>query len=372
MRILLTGTRAPVALDLARAFRACGHEVHGADSLRSAVLGGALDSFSLCASPRRQPEAFARDADRIVNAIRPGLVISLCEDIFYWSRLAESHGWPIFAPGLPVLMRLHSKFAFIELAHKLGLAAPPTHRISKKKDELNTDRSVFKREFSRFGTHVFIRPKSLPRLDHDPVNPWLRQDFIAGEDVCFYAVARAGRLRAFSAYRSSWRTSGGASYYFDPIGEALNQQLMNIANALIHILDLTGQIACDLRLDHDGQPWLVECNPRATSGLHLLADNPQALTAAFLREDGEVLKASSQPACVGPAMILSGLPKAIARGRLSAWQKDMHRARDVFAGVRWPAFCGAISWMTLAALAGQDLQTFLTADMECNRDLTCG
>ncbi|MEI9905481.1 MAG: hypothetical protein WDN06_17210 [Asticcacaulis sp.] len=130
MRILLTGTRAPVALDLARAFRACGHEVHGVDSLRSAVLGGVLDSFSLCASPRRQPEAFARDADRIVNAVRSGLIISLCEDIFYWSRLAESHGWPIFAPGLPVLMRLHSKFAFIELARSLALAAPETQRLS--------------------------------------------------------------------------------------------------------------------------------------------------------------------------------------------------------------------------------------------------
>ncbi|MEI9905480.1 MAG: hypothetical protein WDN06_17200 [Asticcacaulis sp.] len=116
---------------------------------------------------------------------------------------------------------------------------------------------------------------------------------------------------------------------------------------------------------------MIECNPRATSGLHLLAGDPQALTAVFLHDDGEVLQASSQPACIGPAMI-SGLPKAIVQGRLSEWQHDMRRARDVFAGMRWPALGGAISLMTRAALAGQNLQTFLTADMECNRDLTCG
>lgn len=370
MNILLTGTRAPVALDLARAFAACGHTVHGVDSLRSAVTGGMLASFTLCASPRRTPDAFAGDAEAVVDRLRPDLIVPLCEEVFYWAQLAGPKGWPLFAPDLATLMRLHSKFAFVELARSLGLDAPETKRLQGDSVIQNTDRSVFKPEFSRFGARLMIRPDR-PPSDHDPANPWLQQAYIPGEDVCLYAIARNGRLRAFSAYRSAWRTRGRASYYFEPITGDLNQQLMNIASRITGALRLTGQIACDLRLDNDGRPWLIECNPRATSGLHLLAHDPQALVAAFVDDDGDLLEAAPQPACVGPAMIVSGLPRALRQRRLRHWQADLSRARDVMTGVRWRAFAGAIGLMARAALAGQDLQTFLTADMECNRDLTC-
>ncbi len=370
MRILLTGTRAPVTLDLARAFTACGHEVHGVDSLQNPATAGGMLSFTLCASPRRNPEAFAADADALVGRLRPDLVIPLCEDIFYWAQLAGPRSWPLFAPDLAILMRLHSKFAFIELARSLGLDAPETQRLQGGEAVENTDRSVFKPEFSRFGARLMIRPDR-PPLDHHTANPWLQQGYIPGEDVCLYAIARRGRLRAFSAYRSSWRTRGGASYYFEPMTGHLNQQLISIAARLVASLDLTGQIACDLRLDPDGRLWLIECNPRATSGLHLLAHDPHALAAAFLGDEGGRLDASSEPACVGPAMIFSGLPRALVMGRLRPWRADLARARDVMAGVRWRAFTGAVSLMAQAALAGQGLHTFLTADMECNRDLTC-
>lgn len=369
MRLLLTGTRAPVALDLARAFRACGHEVHGVDSLKTALPGKALNSFTLCTSPRCQPEVFPRDAGALVNRLRPHLVIPLCEDIFYWAQLSERYGWPIFAPDLATLMRLHSKLSFIGMARSLALAVPETQIYQK--DNCNTDRSVLKPEFSRFGARIVVRPKALPNLPDDPANPWLRQDYVAGEDISFHAVARGGRLRAFSAYRSAWRTVGGASYFFEPLPGDICQQLIEVAGHITEALQLTGQFACDVRRDTEGKLWLIECNPRATSGLHLLAADPQALAAAFLNDDGDLLTASAQPACVGAAMWLDGLPKAILSGRLGEWRRDTSRARDVFAGVRWPAMAGAISLVARAALKRQSLASFLTTDIECNRDLTC-
>ncbi len=370
MKILLTGTRAPVALDLARAFRACGHAVHGADTWPVAVMKGDLDSFTAVAAPRLRPDAFARDAEALVTRLAPDLIIPLCEDIFYWARLAGPQGWPVFAPDLATLMRLHSKFVFVEMAQSLGLSAPKTQRLQSDSQIKNTDRSVFKPEYSRFGSRVLIAPKA-PKLPHDPANPWLQQTLVPGEDICFHAVARKGQIRAFSAYRSAWRTSGGASYYIDPVEENLDQQLIIIAAMLTQSLDLTGQIACDLRLDPDGHLWLIECNPRATSGLHLLAHDPERLAAAFLVDDGDTLLTDGRAACIGPAMILSGWPRAVHEGRLGQWRRDMARTRDVFAGTGSRAYTGAAVLILRAALAGQSLSNFLTADIECNRDLTC-
>ena len=370
MRILLTGTRAPVALDLARAFRACGHDVHGADTWPVAVMAGELDSFTACPSPRFRPDAFVRDAEALMARLKPDLVVPLCEEVFYWAQISGPHGWPLFAPDLTTLMRLHSKFAFIELAQSLGLSVPKTQRLQKDSEIRGANQSVFKPEFSRFGSRVLIGPKAL-ELSHDPANPWLQQTLIPGEDVCFHAIARKGQIRAFSAYRSAWRTSGGASYYFDPVDENLNQQLMIIAATLAQSLDLTGQIACDLRLDVEGRPWLIECNPRATSGLHLLAHDPERLTAAFLTDAADLHLTDGRPACIGPAMRLSGWPRAVRDGRLGPWRRDMARARDVFSGTGHRAYTGAASLIVRAALAGRSLSDFLTADFECNRDLTC-
>ncbi|WP_031235836.1 ATP-grasp domain-containing protein [Asticcacaulis sp. AC402] len=364
MKILLTGTRAPVTRDLASAFTACGHEVHGIDSLAAASTSRALASFTLCAAPARCFDAFARQAEAIVDQLKPDLIVPLCEDIFYWAK--ASHGWPLFAPGLKPLMRLHSKMAFIDQAQALGLSVPKTRRV--KPDEGATPGDwVYKPEFSRFGTHTVIRPKRDQALAHDPANPWLQQAWIAGEDLSFHAIAKDGRVRAFAAYRSDWRTDGGASYYFDPVEGVLANKLETIATTLAGALNLTGQFACDLRRDGDGGLWLIECNPRATSGLHLLVHDPQALCAAFTGTGDGVVHSNGLAACIGAAMWFYGL----GQGRLRQWQGDRARARDVLDGVAWTAALDTAGFMTRAALCGQSLQAFLTADFECNRDLTC-
>ncbi|MDV6330628.1 ATP-grasp domain-containing protein [Asticcacaulis sp. 201] len=351
-RLLLTGIRAPVAVDLARVLRRQGHTVFGADVLRSAAFGDSAHYRS----PVYDPSGFRSDALSLVDRLAPDLIIPLCEDIFYWAQLDV----PLFAPDCQTLMRLHSKFAFSRLAADLGLKVPHTERTRDWARDC-----VFKPEFSRFGTRVLIRPEAGPASD-DPQNPWVRQAFVAGEDVCFYAIARQGTLRAFSAYRSAWRTRGGASYHFDPVHEP---RLVEIAERLVRALNLTGQLACDLRQDADGEMWLVECNPRATSGLHLLTHDPAGLTAAFIgrMDDGPPVMTGPEPACIGLAMSVLGWPTALAHGRLAQWATDSRRARDVLAGVTWAAAGDSVRHRIGATCAGQSLTAYLTADIECNR-----
>lgn len=355
-RILITGTRAPVAVDVAQAFRRQGHDVTGCDVFRTALFGQGLTYRS----PRFDPDGFAADVGRIVDQTNPDLIVPLCEEIYYWAQLRH---YPVFAPSVDILMRLHSKYEFARFAAGLGLPVPLTERTPDWAPD-----SVFKPEFSRFGACVLIRPAQGPLTD-DLRNPWIRQAYVSGEDLCFYAIARDGRLRAFSAYRSSWRTQGGASFYFDPLETSLSDRLLTIAATLANALNLTGQIACDLRLDRRDRLWLLECNPRATSGLHLLAHDPDALASAFL-EDGELLTADRQPACTGLAMVLSNLPEAIRKGRQHVWLHDIRRARDVLAGRTAPALTDSLALGLKAALSGVKLTEFLTQDIECNGRLS--
>ncbi|ESQ78359.1 ATP-grasp domain-containing protein [Asticcacaulis sp. YBE204] len=359
-RVLVTGVRAPVAVDLIRALISQGHEVHAADVCHSAVVDCLpVSSFTRYASPVFAPERFRINALAIAEHM--DAVICLCEEIFHWAKLEI----PLFAADRSLLIKLHSKLDFIRMAGDLGLNIPTTHYLGDARDDMT--KAVLKPEFSRFGTRVLIRPdeRTVATLPHDPGNPWLIQSHIHGEDLSFYAIARDGRLTAFSAYRSAWRTRGGASYYIDPVEADLSQRVESIARTLIAGLSLTGQIACDLRQDRDGRLWLLECNPRATSGLHLLAHDPAALTAAFIG-NGPVVRTDGCPAYVGPAMRAYGWPQAIREGRLRTWRADMSRGRDVLKGLTVPALRDTLGHGLRAMRRRQRLAAGMTADIEYN------
>ena len=159
-----------------------------------------------------------------------------------------------------------------------------------------------------------------------------------GEEVCFYAVAHGGSLTAFTAYRSRWRLGGGASFAFDPLDASLHKALREMAETLASATVLTGQSACDAIVDADGKPWLIECNPRATSGVHMLAGSGDLARAIA---DGVAMPAMRpDPHHVAPAMLVFGLPLALREGRLGEWRKAMREGRDAIArpGDRRPFF----------------------------------
>ncbi|MFT4089345.1 MAG: ATP-grasp domain-containing protein [Asticcacaulis sp.] len=370
MRILLTGVRAPVAMDLVAALSAGGHQVWGIDSLPRPVVGPYLNGFYLCASPRFMPDAFLRDICAAVEAVQPDIIIPLCEDVFYWAKASEAHGWPLFATDLATLMRLHSKYAFVGVAAKYGLKVPKTVRFQAGWVGERGQDHVFKPEYSRFGAKLHIRPLQVPDLTSEPTNPWLRQDWVAGEDISTFVVAHEGRITAFSAYRSGWRMPGGVSYYFDPLEPELMTTLEGLMGQLVAGLGFTGQLGCDLRHDPDGQLWFIEANPRATSGLHLLAHDPEALSAAYTDKAAPLLRTSPQAACVGPVMYLSGWPQALRNGRVALWQADMRRARDVTGRGALRLMTRGAGLMAQAVVRGMPLAQFLTVDIECNHDLS--
>ena len=76
----------------------------------------------------------------------------------------------------------------------------------------------------------------------------------------------------------------------------------------------------------------IECNPRATSGIQLMAGDGQ-LARAIAEGTGAPKKAIST-SHLGPAMLVSGLPRGIAKGELAAWRACLSAGPGDILGVR--------------------------------------
>lgn len=351
-RVLITGARAAAALDLARDFVAAGWEVHLADCRRSRMAHWSRLTVSHhhYPAPRQQAEAFRCAVTALVAEQRIDLVVPTCEEVFHLAApaLRTALGARLFAPDLAVLRQLHDKLAFARACESWGLPVPESHLLASMEDvarfAAEAPEWVFKPCFTRFGDAALVcpSPEALAQIAPNPQTPWLAQRRIRGSEVCFYAVAHHGALTAFSAYRSDWRLGGGASYAFEPLAGAQAEALRDIAARLAASAGLHGQFACDAIVDAQRQPFLIECNPRATSGVHLLAGSG-ALARAI--GEGVPLEAPVQtPAYLGPAMLVYGLPQAIREGRLRQWARLLACGRDALSrpGDRLP-LAGALA-----------------------------
>jgi hypothetical protein len=333
--LLITGARAPVALDFARSAVAAGHAVWLADSVTPfAVKWSALGSSRVIRLPAAR-FAFAayRDALSVWLRAHPdGMIVPTCEEVFYLAAAAAQAGFAdrLFAPGLDVLRRLHSKIEFAAWARSLGIEAPPTVAVTSRQQalELAGERDphwVLKAEFSRFGATTLIRPRmsELRRLHASAEARWAVQDFVAGDEICLWTAARDGRIVATAAYRPRWRLGSSAAFAFEAID---CPAALEVARTIAAAARLTGQLSFDIIVRPDGQAVPIECNPRAVSGVHLFNGDPR-LALALLGE-GPPVHVRRGLAYLGPAMLLLGAPQALARGQTGRWLADLRRGKD--------------------------------------------
>ena len=361
--VLITGARAPVAQDLARACRAAGHQVHLADSATGHAARALRPAFPVhrLPPPRQAFTAFREAMRDLIDQIGAEHVVPTCEEVFWLAEAARRDGYAdrLFAPGLDLLRRLHSKAEFPAFAAGLGLAAPGTTILD---GPIDIDRLphpladlVLKPEFSRFATHALIGPslRQVERLRPSPGRRWVAQRRIIGEEHCSWAALHGGRVTAFAAYRPRWRQGRAAAFMVEAVA---SPAIRKISERIGAATGMTGHLSFDLIVDADGMAHPIECNPRAVSGLHLLdagADLGRAVTSG--EPCGET--PAGRLRHMGPAMALLGLPAALRGGRLGALAADWRRSRDVIDREGDPR----VTLACLADAAGFALQALRTA-----------
>lgn len=332
MHVLILGARAPACLEWARAFAASGWRVSVGDSLAwpLARASRAVHAFVRLPEPRSNPQAWIAALAERIRTDGIDLLLPTCEEAFYLA-----HGLPTLAPlcrvlssDFELLHQLHHKGRFAEMTADWPLQTPETRLLQCREEAIalagESRDWVFKPAYSRFASRTLIRPDSqtVQALRPTAEQPWVAQRFVAGNEHCSFSLLVNGELRAHACYRPLYRVGRGSGIYFQPLQADAVQAFVA---AFGRATGYSGQVGFDFIEDAQGRFHVLECNPRATSGIHLFDDQPQALVAALSSSAGPLL-ASPAPRMVALAMLLIAAPRQLIR---PGFWEDYRAARDV-------------------------------------------
>ncbi|WCF10891.1 hypothetical protein NDS46_14040 [Paenibacillus thiaminolyticus] len=393
--VLITGARAPAALEWARLLHAADCRVYVCDSLPAYVSRysrAAAGAFTVPA-PRFGAEAFADAVAEAVAKHRVGLVVPTCEEIFYlacYRERLEEAGAALFADRLPALLRLHHKLDFIRTAASHGFRVPDSRLIGTPADLkealsawTDRERVVLKPVYSRFASQVQIGSPR-PGRGHiqapanlSPGNPWVLQQYIEGAPLCTYSIVRHGRVVAHAAYEARYRAGLGAAVQFAALD---HPGALRWVRRFAEAERLTGQIAFDFIEAVDGRLFPIECNPRATSGIHLFAPEDGIAEAVLRhgepeREQALIAPPGGRQAMIGFAMAACLLRRGLRWTERREALRALCRSRDVLFRARdpWPVLGQVPAMFALLRLGrehGVPLMEASTIDLEWNGDAT--
>jgi predicted ATP-grasp superfamily ATP-dependent carboligase len=334
-KILITGGRAPATLELVRAFHHAGHTVFMAESLRGHLSqpSNAISKNFLVPPPRQQTAAFIRAIKTIIVENNIDMLIPTCEEVFYVAMGREQFPCLVFAEPINKLKDLHNKWNFVVNAVGHELHIPETMLIRNQDDLLHAyslwRELVIKPVYSRFAAQIMIRPplkQTLSTLKYNLKSTWIAQEYIEGTPICTYSVCLNGRITAHTAYPSTFTAGPGAAISFKHINRP---EIFKWIKTFVEKNNFTGQIAFDFMETPDGQLYALECNPRATSGVHLLASHPN-FTEAFLNPNIlSITPAKDRSSMLATAMLSYGLIDALKKNKLGGWLSTFFTSRDV-------------------------------------------
>jgi len=280
VRVLITSSRMPFALDAIRKLGSRDHEVFACDSYAAAPGSHSkyLAGHFTTASASGDPEAFVGDVVRFAADNEVELIVPIFEEVFYLAAQHErvSEGARLYAPPFRTLAQVHDKGTFQELCEKLGLRTPQTvlaHSPEELKEAIARFPRYFGRAaFSRGGVGLLTNTGPLAgHLSPDDAhpteaNPWLVQEFVDGPMHCTYSCIHSGKVASHMSYRAprQWEHSTGIQFLsVDPA------DTFPTVEKLAGELDWEGQMSLDFVDSGDGLV-MIECNPRPTDGVLLM------------------------------------------------------------------------------------------------------
>jgi predicted ATP-grasp superfamily ATP-dependent carboligase len=285
--VLITLGRLPKALDLARGFRAIGWRVIVAEPFRWHLTRMSRDvarSVQVSA-PATDQTAYLDDLVALIRSENISLVVPVSEEIMHTSflhtRLRELPDVALFCPPPETLLPLHDKWRFTEVCAALGMAAPATARGDVPDAVAVVVRSpyVVKPRLSCSGNGVSFHAADEPFAAPEGS---IAQAKIDGPVMSSFALAHDGEVACLVLYRAAI-LSGTVAVAFErvPQSDPSFAPACEWVQAFIARTRYTGFISFDLIMDTSGKVYGIECNPRATSGLHFVeaADLARAIVA---------------------------------------------------------------------------------------------
>jgi predicted ATP-grasp superfamily ATP-dependent carboligase len=295
-KILLTGGKMTKALQLARSFHAAGHQVVLVETHKYWLSGhrfsNAVRRFYTVPAPEEDADGYYRALLNIVEAEKIDVFIPVSSPVASFYDAVAGTFLPStcqvihFSPDMTQL--LDNKFTLCEQARLLGLSAPQSFLITEPRQILEFNFAASDRCYILKS----IRYNSVSRLDLTqlpfegmadyvnslpirPDNPWIMQEFIAGQEYCTHSTVRHGKVRLHCCSRSS---------PFQVNYEHVEKpEILEWIEQFVSKLNLTGQLSFDFIQAPDGRVYPIECNPRTHSAITMFYNHP-GLAEAYLQD----------------------------------------------------------------------------------------
>ncbi|MBM4233891.1 MAG: ATP-grasp domain-containing protein [Gammaproteobacteria bacterium] len=278
---LLTLGRLPKALEVARALHGVGVRVLVAEPFErhlSGVSKAVAQSFRVT-TPAVDGQRYLDDLQALVVAHQVDLLVPISEEIVHVSALhgALPASCRLLSMSQAEILAVHDKRRFIETCAAAGVSAPqsyPSEHAGARELAAQFD-YVLKPTSSCSGRGVrfFNAGDPVPAVTERSIV----QRLLRGELVSSFSIARAGEVRLTVLYRGAVM-QGTVAVCFERIDAppAVDQWIRRF----VAHTQFDGFISFDLMIDAEGQVHGIECNPRATSGIHFV--EPRSLAAALL------------------------------------------------------------------------------------------
>ncbi|MEL7296140.1 MAG: ATP-grasp domain-containing protein [Pseudomonadota bacterium] len=283
--VLLTLGRLPPAVDISRSFARAGWRVLVAEPFRwhLARTSNAVAQSFIVPAPHNAPQAYGEALLDIIRRERVDLLLPVSEETMHVATLeaALPQHCQWFGSDARLIHELHSKFGFTRLARSAGLAVPETLYASapESAELVMSGDTIVKPEYSCSGRRVqrISQGATLPTL----APGMLVQRAIDGDEYSAFAIAKNGEPLMIVVYRAVLR-HGSVAVVFERLDQTA---VTDWLATLIRSIHFTGFIAIDAIVDDAGNAYAIECNPRATSGIHFVAE--QSLAALICGEASE-------------------------------------------------------------------------------------
>ncbi len=358
--LLVTTMRWPSAPRLAEAFADTACRVEGVFP-RGHVL--AMSEFLSKGHPYRWLAPLTSIKNAIISA-RPDLIVSLDDRATshlhrLWSETAKTE--PSIADRIACSLgkiesypRLFARASFIEDAHRLGIAVPPTIAIEYPG---KIDAAI-----ARLGLPVMIKSDgrwggagvalaktkretgaAYTKLSRPPNRLRSLARAVKRKDVQFLADMISPKTCAISAQKfvpgtaattalACWRGRLIAANHYDVVAAQQNfgpacvlrhiqcSQMQDAATRLVAHFGLSGLHGLDFMRTETGTPLLIEINPRATQTAHLSFGEQADLVAALVAATG-ICSAPARPAATQKDVVAL-FPQEIVRDPHSPWLSE--------------------------------------------------
>ncbi|MBA2505456.1 MAG: carbamoyl-phosphate synthase large subunit [Thermoleophilaceae bacterium] len=290
MRVLVTSSRTPFAIDAIRKLAEAGHDVWAADVYDASPGSHSkyLKGHFTTPEPDKDAEAFIDSIEKIATETELDMVLPAFEEAFYMATQHErlDEVATIFTGRFPALARLHDKGTFKHYVQGLGLPVPETI-VARDDAELKEATGKWEHwfaraAFSRGGVGLLTNTGPLAAKgtveDIHPTaeEPWLVQPFVDGPMLCTYSIVHGGEVASHIVYRAPRQWQHSTAIEFESID---GQPTLDIVNVMVKDMDYTGQLSFDFVDGEDGLT-LIECNPRMTDGM-LMVNSDELSTALF-------------------------------------------------------------------------------------------